>query len=93
MGEVEGLVAGIDAEAGHFVDFVAAAQIFLPIGPGEIDGSEWDQEAAMLFALGGESFVDVVDVFGEKGFETAGPCLSDAMFFKFGDEGFGVAIF
>src|ERR1041385_8565631 len=81
MGEVEGLVAGVDADAGHFVDFVAAAEVFLPIGPGEVDGPEWNQEAAMLLAFGGEAFVDAVYVFGEEGVEAAGPRLNDAQLF------------
>jgi hypothetical protein len=94
VSEVEGLVARIDAKAGHLEYFVAAANVLLPVGPGEVDGAEGHQEAAAVFAAGaGETFVDAVDVFGEEGFEAAGPGLGDAMFPEFFYEGGGVAIF
>jgi len=73
---------------------VAAANVFLPVGPGEVDSAEGDQEAAAMFAAGaGEALVDAVDVFGEEGFEAAGPGLGDAMFPEFFYERWGVAIF
>src|SRR3954470_477469 len=84
VSEVEGLVARIDAKAGHLEHFVAAANVFLPVGPGEVDSAEGNQEAAALFAAGaGPALVDAVDVFSEEGFEAAGPGLGDAMFPEF----------
>ena len=36
---IERLVAGINPDARHLVNFVTAPQIFLPVGPGEIDAA------------------------------------------------------
>ena len=40
VGEIEGLVTGEQAHAGHPVLLVAAAQVLLPIGPREVHAAE-----------------------------------------------------
>ena len=52
LSEVEGLVPGINSEAGDLEYFVAAPNVFLPAWPGEVDGAERDQEAEAMFAAG-----------------------------------------
>ena len=45
------------------VHFMTAANVFLPIGPGEINGAKWTQKArGLLAALGREALINASDV-------------------------------
>src|SRR5262245_60237161 len=79
-------VIGVEAYARHVENFVAAAEVFFPIGQCGIDRAEGNelrlcnagQTSSRTRAHVGEARVDCGDVFVEEAVEAANPGLGDA---------------
>ena len=94
MRKIEGLVAGKDADTGHAILLLDAAEVIFPIGPGEVHAADGATETgAVGAAFGGEALVDAREIFVEQRLEAAGPRFYDAMASELGDELRGVVVF
>src|SRR5258705_94577 len=93
MVQIEWLIAGINSNARHFVDFVTTTDVLLPIRPGQIDAAKRNQKTWRLRpAFVSETRIDAVHIFGEQRLETAGPRLDDPMFLELCDQCLRVAV-
>src|SRR6185369_11304664 len=93
MIQIEWLIAGINPKARHFVNFVTAANIFLPVRPGQVDAAKRSQKArSVLPAFSRQPRVDPIHIFREQRLETPGPSLDDPMLLELRDQSFRVAI-
>ena len=94
MVQIEWLIAGINPNARHFVNFVTAPNILLPIRPGQVDAAKRNQKTrSMLQAFGRQARIDPTHIFGEQRLETAGPSLDDPMLLELCHQRLGVAVF
>jgi hypothetical protein len=48
MVQIEWLITGIDSKARHFVNLVTAANVLLPIRPGQVNAAKRNQEAGSV---------------------------------------------
>src|SRR5262245_9289441 len=93
MVEIERLIAGINPNARHFVNFVTAPHVFVPIRPGQIDAAKGNQKtSSMLPTFGPQARVDPIHIFGEERFETSSPRLDDTVLLELRDQSFRVTI-
>ena len=79
------VVIGMQPEAGHLVNFGAAADIFFPVGELRIHGAEGHEPAGVRAAFGGEASVRGGEVLVQQAVERAGPRLRDAVLAELGD--------
>src|SRR5439155_6068186 len=73
--EAVAVVVRMQADAGHAMLLVTAAQVFLPVGLARVDRAKGDEEAGIALALIREPSIDTGQVLVQHALEAAGPRL------------------
>src|SRR5699024_6722213 len=94
MAQIKRLIAGINPNTTHPMDFMTPSQLFFPIGPGEVYGAKRDQHALTIsMALPGQTAVNTINILVKQGLKTPGPCLADSVLAQLGYQRFGFPVF
>src|SRR5262245_51366316 len=94
MVQIEWLIARVDSNSGHFVDFVTAPNVLLPIRPRQVHAAKWNQETRpVLPTFSRQTLIEAVHILGQQSLETASPSLDDAMLLELCHQRLGIAVF